>query len=426
MSIDDEGNTETIHDGWEGINHLTSFENKLYFEGEENTFENSLQRYDPLTEETDLLFEVNFFGIRDIEVFKDEIYLLARLDDGDHLIKTDGVGSDYSSVFFLNSGSSFSSNHNMTATDEKLFFFSSDADFDYALYASDGTTAGTNRVSGDFDNISFFDYIDRRAFIGFNSRFYFQGEKDNDRKLFSTDGSPGDLTEIEIIVGEESKPEFFTSYNNELYFKAFLGFYSPNQAMYKIDNTGLEANPALDGNLIGFNYDLDGGHLTIHNDLLYYSARSDNGSELWQSDGTENNTEMVSNLAPGNGNSFPSQITSSGENLFFFASPPASGKELYAYTSNIISSTHEKGQSATQVHLAPNPASSHIVLQFKDAEKIPSKLNIYSANGEKLLGDIWTKKSTSVSINIEPLTAGSYFIISEDLSVKEQFYKINN
>ena len=307
----------------------------------------------------------------------------------------------------------------MTATEEKLFFFSADSSSDYGLFSSDGTNEGTFKISGDFSRIPFFDYRDQRAFIGFNNKFYFQGEQD-ENMLYVTDGTPGNLKEIQIIAGEDSKPDYFTVYNNELYFKAFLGFYFPNQAMYKINSNGL-AEQALDHNLVGNDYLLDGRHLTVHDDMLYYASRSNTGNELWKSDGREINTELVFDLSPGDDDSFPSQLTSCAENLFFFATTEESGKELFVYTSNTVSNKNVVEEKIS-VEILPNPAENYLKVTFSENIK-SNNLNIYNANGEKIIMNIKVGNSLSETIDIQKLRPGSYFIISDDFRIRAQFIK---
>lgn len=65
---------------------------------------------------------------------------------------------------------------------------------------------------------------------------------------------------------------------------------------------------------------LSGYAMTALNGVAYFPADDfSTGSELWRSDGTPVGTEVVSNLAPGNNNAYPTFITPVGNKLFFHA-----------------------------------------------------------------------------------------------------------
>lgn len=63
---------------------------------------------------------------------------------------------------------------------------------------------------------------------------------------------------------------------------------------------------------------------------IYFQADTPEfGTELWVSDGTEAGTNILIDLAPGNVNSFPRNLTILGDLLLFSANTPGVGEELY-------------------------------------------------------------------------------------------------
>jgi ELWxxDGT repeat protein len=54
------------------------------------------------------------------------------------------------------------------------------------------------------------------------------------------------------------------------------------------------------------------------------------GSEMWRSDGTKANTALLIDLEPGADGSEPGELTTSGPLLYFAASTPSAGEELWA------------------------------------------------------------------------------------------------
>jgi ELWxxDGT repeat protein len=87
-------------------------------------------------------------------------------------------------------------------------------------------------------------------------------------------------------------------------------------------------------------------------DKLYLSAGGEtHGVELWESDGTARGTRLVSDIAPGAASSQPSRLLTAGRRVFFGATNPSLGTELYAYT--------PARQHLTVVHDVPGTLDSY-------------------------------------------------------------------
>jgi hypothetical protein len=57
---------------------------------------------------------------------------------------------------------------------------------------------------------------------------------------------------------------------------------------------------------------------------------------MWKSNGTKANTSLLINLEPGAVGSEPGELTTSGPLLYFAASTPSAGEELWAVLSRGI------------------------------------------------------------------------------------------
>jgi ELWxxDGT repeat protein len=64
--------------------------------------------------------------------------------------------------------------------------------------------------------------------------------------------------------------------------------------------------------------------------LLFAAADGKHGPELWGSDGTWAGTILLRDLAPGAMGSEPGEFTTSGRFLYFAATNPSAGEELWA------------------------------------------------------------------------------------------------
>ena len=70
--------------------------------------------------------------------------------------------------------------------------------------------------------------------------------------------------------------------------------------------------------------------LVAHDGLLYFAASRDGeGSEVWRLDPATQAIEMAAELAPGNAGSDPRYLTSTTQGLFFVATTPEEGEDLW-------------------------------------------------------------------------------------------------
>lgn len=414
ISIDDNGEIEVLIDGMSNLRDFELWNDRLYFlGGTGNLFDINLYCYDFSIDFELLKITTSSANIVDMEVFNDELYMLTFDSFDRFLRKTDAEGFNIETIQEFGSGSFSSTKTNMTVLGDQLLFWIRDGEFTYPLYATDGTAAGTERLFTELSNLSTHDFDNNRSIQIFNDQLFFRGSTNGNAGnsvVYVTDGTSTGTMALDLADVEFETPSFFTLYNDQLYFEADLGFIEGTN-MFRIDAAG-NAGPALDKSLVGSGYRFDGIGLTEHNGRLYYVAVSDNGGELWTSDGTEASTFEVMDLVPGAESSLIFELTSAGENLFFFADTPETGRELFVFTSNIISNTEDIDINQNEALLIfPNPAQDYI--EVSNADHNIEQINITDTAG-KAYDLKFVLNQSSIGIDIRSLPSGVYLLNSDD------------
>lgn len=199
--------------------------------------------------------------------------------------------------------------------DNQLYFYASDNGSDYALWTSDGTGAGTQKIK-DITPITFMYEL--------NSELYLGAGLGTDEGLWKTDGTSTGTQFIKNVepsfLGKELE---FVELNGKLYFSGYTaandvqfwvtdGTSAGTQLVKVINPTG-PANPVL---------------LTRLNNKLYFFADDGNGTQLWVSDGTSTGTQILKEINP-SGLPDISFFEVYNNKLYFEADDGNNGSELW-------------------------------------------------------------------------------------------------
>jgi ELWxxDGT repeat protein len=237
----------------------------------------------------------------------------------------------------------------LTAVGDTLFFFGFDSQ-GYALFATDGTAAGTRRLAGfgsSSSNAGIGALLDADGTLYFTALFpaarglwksngtpegtvlvkslvtpnpdfvqlaYLNGNVmlGFDRQLWRSDGTEAGTVQLRTFSTSFTEPSAFTVSGGQLYFSAGSLWVSDGTA------AGTRPIPAA-----GFN-------LTAYNGLLYYTAPSPAGTDgLWRTDGTDAGTVLVKSLPPWSVGTGPHSLTVYDRYLFFVATDGDQGAELW-------------------------------------------------------------------------------------------------
>lgn len=353
--------------------HL-SYKDKIYFSHVFN-FQDFFFSYDPATETVEEIIELNWFmrfGVRDAIVFNDLIYMIVwpKDMDGSHLATYDGSGNiDFLfELFSSNIDQSSSASINMTVAENNLFFWYGDGTNDYTLYVSDGTGLGTQILQTDFERV--FGLEQTRAIGVLQNKVLFNAtELDGDRYLWSSDGTIAGTFRIEQLDDLGIDPRYFTNFQDKLAFCGYHGsqpFSAPSTSTLQTDGTTAGTVTLLNPDDIIGNAISNGYWLTNHNDSLFMMGRKESWPfdiDLYKSDGTPEGTIKVSTIGEQAGSAI-SNLTSAGNNLFFFGTTDSLGIELYVY--NSIASIDQDGdgfiaeEDCNDLNADVNPSQTEI------------------------------------------------------------------
>ncbi len=251
--------------------------------------------------------------------------------------------------------------------DGEYFFTASNTDFDWELWKSDGTEAGTRKVK-DIDPVDAGSFPEALTLVN-GTLFFGAIDGDGDRDLWKSDGTEGGTRKVREIDGLSNQS--LTAANDILFFTAVDG--SPLSTLWRSDGTeagtmmvqepgsSVASHPTFLTNVNGTLFfrtvqglwKSDGtssGTLQVKNIVpvitviptdrimvpvggtLFFAAREGNyGTELWKSDGTEEGTVLVKDIyiGPDPDTSSPHNLTDVNGTLFFNARDAAHGHELW-------------------------------------------------------------------------------------------------
>jgi ELWxxDGT repeat protein len=244
-------------------------------------------------------------GIFHITPYKNKLYFYC--DDGVNgleLWSSDGTPTGTKLFKDINPGKGSSTPENMTVCNGLLFFNAFDgAGNRTKLWKTDGTDLGTEIVYDALAQPS----NGSTKFTVYNDKIYFTGNVGSGYSLWESDGTTGGTKSIhKMSLG--STASYIVS-NGTLF---FAGADNNVSGLYKMNGSTIELVSDEPKFLSGVT------EFTDYKGLVYFEATTTNeGSELWVSDGTKAGTKMVKDLNPGTGNSRPMGFNELNGNLYF-------------------------------------------------------------------------------------------------------------
>jgi len=312
--------------------------------------------------------------------------------NGTELWKTNGTDAGTQMVSNINpTGSSWPTN--FAALGTNIFFGADDGTNGKELWKSDGTTTTLVKdiAAGGASSFPF-------DFLVFNNKLFFGTSPSSifpaPQQLWSTDGSTNGTTlvhDFSTLLGVETV-SLAVIFGNKFLFDVLSvnGFEiwssdgtAAGTVLFKDFNTGGDDNAALWPDFYGA---LFSGSSYYHNRLfngkIFLTAdNGTDGTELWISDGTSNNTTMVKNINPGSASSLDISLlgiyTQTG--MYFPADDGTNGLELWKTdgTSNgtsIVKDINPSGDSFLDFVMFFN---GHIYFAADDGDNANGDFDLY-------------------------------------------------
>lgn len=235
----------------------------------------------------------------------------------------------------------------LTPAGSTLYFQPGAEGLDYELWKSDGTAAGTQLVKNIRPGNDFFNYPMSSKPVGLTpvgSTLYFSANDDtNGRELWKSNGTAAGTQLVkDVWPGDgaydpnSSGPKSFRAVGSTLFFSANNG--TNGSELWKSDGTTLgtqlvnDIRPGDSSSLLSDDFGLE-SFASAGSTLYFWADDGISGLELWKSDGTVADTQLVKDIWPGSSGSSPYyNILSAGElngKLYFAADDGTAGSELW-------------------------------------------------------------------------------------------------
>lgn len=402
----------------EGIDAFTFhvYDNALYFMGSDGPAGREVWRSDGTVGGTFLLKDIHTEAQNSSDLwdpnfitFNDTLFFTANSVGYDYeLWKSDGTTAGTQRVKDITPGVGGSGIRDLTIVGTKLFF-PAVVSGSSELWATDGSEAGTYKVAdvGDPHELTalgnWLVYVDDVVALNMGT------------EPWRSDGTPGGTTMItEINAGPDDgvlwNGTFFQEVDGVLYFRGNDGV--SGEELWRTDGTDLGTAQVKDlypGPNDGFINNATWS-LPVGNALLFDAVNAQLGNtipELWISDGTAVGTYRLTINTFGDG-SLPGRPVRSGDLLFFAANNGTHGRELWALDATPLSTAVPEQVPAAAVTVHPVPATDRLFVQWATGAGSAGRLRLLDLQGREVLHAPWN--GDRAVLDIEALPQGLYVL----------------
>lgn len=305
---------------------------------------------------------------------------------------TDGSNAGTNLFLDISSGNGSSYPESFTEHNGLLFFHAQNATNGRELWVTDGTISGTQMVS-DINPGSANGLIPETNFFAIQDKLYFEANDGmNGRELWAYDSNTNNVQLIaDINPTGDSQPSGFAELNGNLFFSANDGV--NGWELFKLDTTTNQVT-LIDINPTSSSFANIGA--VINNRIYFVADDGVSGRELWVTDGTIAGTQMIADLNPGSGSSFPDYLIDFNGELIF-----STTAGIYKFNDSILGINTLESNYTISVY--PNPSDS--LIKLKGAETIDA-LEIFDLTGKL----VQQYNILQDSYDISDLKVGIYFV----------------
>lgn len=393
---------------------LKTFKNDLILKTYTSTFEPKLIRYNPKTKTEINLGNLYFFGAyKDMCVMGDStIYLLGAVEkDARHLLSSNGTANSLKKIKVVNTGNEFNSSTYMTVAGNKIFFFWKPDGGIYTLWVSDGTEKGTLSVSTALESPSFIDLRQIGAIMPVGNQLFFRGEdKANGVELWVSNGTKAGTRRLTDIASGSSNSftSNITPFNGRVYFLA--SDWNDQIYSFKTDGTDfIQENSTLN---LGYVSDMK----PFKKEVAILASQ--NGTKALYTTTDMKTLNVLANDKSINAKTFSMfDLYTTANSIYLRANYDSQGEELWIYDAKFKVSASNLNP-IENVSIYPNPGNAFFNIENKENQSLNVK--VYSVHGQ-ILNQFDTNEPL-IRINTDDYTNGMYFIqISND--TKQSIFK---
>lgn len=270
-------------------------------------------------------------------VYQDKMFLSARTSGYNfELYTSNGTAAGTQMLKDLNPGpAEFSVPKEFVICNGKLFFLAFTDAEGLELWISDGTAAGTKMVKdinpGSAGTSTDLVVTGRPCLTVFENKVYFLADDgSHGKELWMSDGTAAGTQLLKDINpgSAESYPMYPTVLGHKLIFSAYNA--ANGNEVWITDGT--TAGTQMIKDIYAGTDGSEPNNFTVFNNKVYFAAHNGaNGNELWASDGTTAGTQMVKDICPGPDNAGPGNFTVFNNKLYFCGGAMSpQGYELWA------------------------------------------------------------------------------------------------